>query len=197
MPRIIKLFIMRTGIICIETEFKVISKRKRRIDMDTESLLRFMHEGHQIPFIYRRVATKSELEYYLKQFSRPEYVKDYGILYFSFHGWTHSIYLEGDKVELTLNDLAEIGGSVFENRLVHFSSCFTLRGSSAITEDFKNESGAKFVSGYSKSVDSMKSAIHDICLFDTFIRYKQTPSIINRMETVYGGLSRELGFKIV
>ena len=188
---------MRTGIICIETEFKVISKRKKRIDMDTESLLRFMHEGHQIPYIYRRVATKSELEYYLHQFSRPEYIKNYGILYFSFHGSTHSIYLEGDKVSLTLSDLAEIGGDVFANRLVHFSSCNTMLGSKAVTMDFKNETGAKLVSGYSKSVDAMKSAIHDITLFDTFLRYKQTPAIINKMETVYGGLSKELGFKIV
>jgi len=188
---------MRTGIICIETEFKIISKRKDRIDMDTESLLRFMHEGHQIPFIYRRVATKGELEYYLHQFSRPEYMKNYGILYFSFHGSTHSIYLEGDKIELSLSDLAELGGNVFENRLVHFSSCNTMLGSQAVIENFKNETGAKLVSGYSKKVDAIKSAINDICLFDTFIRYKQTPSITNRMETVYGGLSKELGFKII
>ena len=172
---------MKTGIICIETEFELTTKERSR-NMDTESLLRFMEEGHQIPYIYRRVATLGELKY------------------FSFHGKTHLIELEGERAnnrQLTLEELAEIGGPVFEGRFVHFSSCFTMNGSDSVAIKFKKETGAKLLSGYSKSVDTVRSAIHDICVFDTFLSYMQIPSILNRLEKTYSGLSEELGFKIV
>ena len=190
---------MKTGIICIETEFEITTKENRR-NMDTESLLRFLEEGHQIPYIYRRVATRGELKYYLRKFAQVDYMKRYKILYFSFHGETHCIELEGEKGDnkiLTLKELADMGGSVFKGRFVHFSSCYTMLGSEAVAFDFKKETGAKLVSGYSKSVDTIRSAIHDICLFDTFITYTQMPSIYKRLETVYGGLTKELGFKII
>lgn len=186
---------MKKGIICIETEWQVTSRSSRR-DMDTNSMLRFLHEVHQIPFIYRRVATEGELSYYLKEFGKSEYPKKYSIIYFSFHGNTHTIRLEGDNKELTLTDLASIGGAVFSDRLVHFSSCKTLLKSDSMVNQFKEETGAKLVSGYSKSVDTMMSAILDLGLFDAFFTYKQIPAIIRRIKSLYGGLSQELGFTI-
>ena len=190
---------MKTGIICIETEFELTTKERSR-NMDTESLLRFMEEGHQIPYIYRRVATLGELKYYLRKFAQVDYMRKYQILYFSFHGKTHLIELEGERAnnrQLTLEELAEIGGPVFEGRFVHFSSCFTMNGSDSVAIKFKKETGAKLLSGYSKSVDTVRSAIHDICVFDTFLSYMQIPSILNRLEKTYSGLSEELGFKII
>ena len=189
---------MKKGIICLETEWEVTTKRNRR-DMDTNSMLRFLHEVHKIPFIYRTVATKEELSYYLKKFNTVESHDKYSILYFSFHGEMHTIQLEGGKRNekaVSLSDLAEIGGSVFRDRLVHFSSCNTMLKSDSMINDFKEETGAKIVSGYTKEVDTMLSCIHDLSLFDTFLSYKQVPAIKRRMETVYNGLSKELGFKI-
>lgn len=60
------------GIICIETEWQV-TKKKNRLTLNSEPLLRYVSEMYQIPYFYRRVATKSELSYYLKQFSKKEY----------------------------------------------------------------------------------------------------------------------------
>ncbi len=186
---------MKKGIICIETEWQVTIKDNRRY-MDTSSMLRFLHEVHQIPFLYRRVATEAELTYYLKEFGKAEYMRRYSILYFSFHGETHTIQLEGDKKDLSLSDLANLGDSVFSDRLVHFSSCKTMLKSESMVKDFKENTGAKLVSGYTKKVDTMLSCIHDLSLFDSYLSYKKVPSILRRMETVYGGLSKELGFKI-
>ena len=186
---------MKKGIICIETEWEV-TKRDNRRYMGTDSMLRFLHEVHQIPFIYRSVATERELAYYLKEFGKVEYQKKYSILYFSFHGDTHAIRLEGDNKDISLSELSQYGSDAFADRLVHFSSCNTMLKGESLVNEFKKETGAKFVSGYTKEVDTMRSCIHDLSLFDTFLSYKKVPAIIKRMENVYGGLSKELGFKI-
>ena len=184
---------MKRGIICIETEWQI-TKKKNRLSLNSEPLLRFLDESYGIPFIYRRIATQRELIYYLKQFCKNEYAK-YEILYFSFHGQTHGIKLEGEKELLSLNDLLEIGGDIFKNRIVHFSSCRTLLGSQKSIDVFKDNSGAKAVSGYPKSVDSVLSAIHDIALFRECQERKQIPAIFRRLESMHEGLQKELGFR--
>lgn len=184
---------MKRGIICIETEWEI-TKKNNRVSLNSEPLLRFMEESYKIPFIYRRIATQGELEYYLKQFCKKEYAK-YEILYFSFHGQTHGIQLEGEKKILSLNDLLEIGGDIFKNRIVHFSSCRTLLGSQKSIDDFMNNSGAKAVSGYTRSVDSVLSAIHDIALFRECQEKKQIPAIFRRLKNLHEGLQQELGFR--
>ena len=102
---------MKRGIICIETEWQI-TKKKNRLSLNSEPLLRFMEESYGIPFIYRRIATQKELIYYLKQFCKNEYAK-YEILYFSFHGQTHGIKLEGEK-ELSAFIFSVFGSSKIE-----------------------------------------------------------------------------------
>lgn len=138
-----------------------------------------------------------ELKYYLHQFSKKEYSAKYDILYLSFHGNTHSICLEGEKKEIELNDLIEFGENAFENRFVHFSSCRTLLGSEEIIKDFKERSHAKIVSGYTTSVDSALSAIHDIALFGEYIKRTRLNTIENHLKKNFGGLEESLGFKII
>ncbi len=104
--------------------------------------------------------------------------------------------MEGDNKEISLSELTQYGSGVFTDRLVHFSSCNTMLKGENLVNEFKKETGAKLVSGYTKEVNTMRSCIHDLSLFDTFLSYKQVPAIIKRMENVYGGLSKELGFKI-
>lgn len=185
---------MIKGIICIESELQVTS-RGHRLTLNSEPLIRFIHEMYEIPYIYRRVATLSELKYYLKEFRKKEYKNNYDVLYFSFHGNTRAIQLEGEKKLLTLNELVEIEEDVFVDRVVHFSSCRTLLGDEQKLKDFKNSSGAKSVSGYTKSVDSALSAIHDVALMDAFINKKQLPADFRRMSQLYGNLEEQLGFR--
>ena len=174
---------MGKGIICLETEWHI-TKKRNQISLNSEPLLRFMKECYGIPYIYRRIATLGELEYYVKQFRKSEYDK-YEIFYFSFHGQTHGIQLEGEKEPLSLEDLLAIGGDVFNNRFIHFSSCRTLLGAH----------GAKSVTGYTKSVDSVLSAIHDIALFKECLEKEQIPAIFRQLERFYGGLQEKLGFR--
>ncbi len=141
---------MGNGNICIETEGQI-TKKGSRLNLNSEPLVKFISEMNGIPFIYRRVAARSELQYYLNQFSKKEYACKYDMLYFSFHGQTHSIHLEGEKEDISLEGLIDIGGSVFENRFVHFSSCRTLLGSTAVAQSFKDKTGL-FINMYSSHI---------------------------------------------
>lgn len=185
---------MKNGIICIETECQV-TKRENRLSLNTESLMRYISEMFGVRYIYRRVATRAELEYYLKFFNRREY-DDCSVLYLSFHGEKHAIILEDEeKKPLSLKELLDIGGNVFNNRYVHFSSCRTLIGSQTVIDQFKKQSKAKMVSGYTKCVDSHDSAIHDIALIGELLTKKQVPTLLSWMEKRYGGLEEALGFR--
>lgn len=184
---------MKNGIICIETEWQI-TKRQNRLNLNSEPLMKYISEMYGVPYIYRRVATLGELQYYLKQFAKKEYMNNYSILYFSFHGNTNAIYLEGEQVDLQLDKLLEIGGNVFENRLVHFSSCRTLLGSPSRAEAFKENSKASILSGYTKSVDSSLSAIHDIAYFGEYLIRTRINSIFNNIKKNFEGLEKTLGF---
>jgi len=181
------------GIICIETEWQITTKGNRR-NLNTEPLIKFISDLYGVPYIYRRVATLGELSYYLKQFQKKEYQK-YNVLYFSFHGNTHAIQLEGEKEILTLSELQEKGGQVFNDRYVHFSSCRTLLGSEGVAQQFKKDTGAKTLTGYTKSVATDLAAIHDVALIGGFIQRKQIASIFKALKENYEGLEKKLGFK--
>lgn len=151
------------GIICIETEWEHTIK-KNRLSLHTKPLLEFIEKAYGCPIIYRRCATYAELEFYLKRFDRSEY-DDYKIFYLSFHGDKQLIQLEGESADdkcLSLDELSEIKPGVFENRILHFSSCQTMKGREGDLLRFKEKTGARIVSGYTKSVDCVLSAINDI-----------------------------------
>ena len=180
------------GIICIETEWQI-TKKRNRLTLNSEHLLHFISEMYNVPYIYRRVATRSELLFYLRQFQKTEYNK-YNVLYFSFHGDTHSIYLEGENKEITLEELAEMGGNVFADRLVHFSSCRTFLGNSQVADMFKHQSNAKYVSGYRKTVPADVSAIHDIALIGTYLNCKRPALAFKKVCNQFKELQSQLGF---
>ena len=97
----------KLGIICIETEWEH-TEWHNRLPIQTKPLLEFVEKAYNCPTIYRRVATFSELKYYLGQFNKPEY-DDYRIFYLSFHGDTQIIQLEGEPGRyktLTLEELS-------------------------------------------------------------------------------------------
>ena len=151
-------------------------------------------------YIYRRIATKSELGFYLRKFKAKKY-KSYSIFYLSFHGNTRSIQLEGEKGmnrTVSLNELSILADGCFNGRHLHFSSCRTMLGSEKDLLKFKEETSAKSISGYTKSVDCVLSAINDIAYFDQILRHPYRPDFAGHsMLKYYEGLGHELGFKII
>ena len=159
-------------------------------------MLKFISETYNVPYFYRQVATKAELTYYIKQFCKKEY-SNFDVFYFSFHGNRQIIQLEGEKEHLSLDELADLSDNLFKDKFVHFSSCRTLLGSTNPLDQFKSKTGAKVVTGYTKSVDTTLSAILDVALIGEFFTHKQIPSIFNNLEKRFGGLQKELGFKVL
>lgn len=185
----------KRNIICLETEWSF-NKRKFQDKFSSESLLVFLNSYYGTDYIYRRVATSSELEYYLKEFSKKSFDK-YEIFYFSFHGERNAISLEGEKDGIiNLGKLAEMAGDAFQNKIVHFSSCRTFVGSNTSNEEFKDKTNASIISGYRKSVDVMKSAILDISYFNELQTRKRLGLVKNAMEKQYGDLMEKLGFAL-
>jgi hypothetical protein len=97
---------------------------------------------------------------------------------------------------LTLDELSEISNNQFEDKIIHFGSCRTLNTSQKTIIDFKHQTGAKIVSGYSKSVDFMKSSILDFAYMSELASTQKLSTIENKMERLYNNLMNDLGFKI-
>ena len=181
------------GIICIETECEITTE-KNKLPLNSEPLLQFLSKAYNIPYIYRKVATVEELEYYFKKFRKKEYTDKYHIFYFSFHGETQIISLESG-VEISLSKLSDMANGIFEGKFVHFGSCKTMFGTQPKIEEFCKSTGALMVSGFTKKVDSNLCAIHDMAFIAETIGCKQIPTIISHMDKLYGGLQEKLGFR--
>ena len=178
---------MIKGIICFETEWDVRSKNK----LDTEPLLRFLETYYKgLDCIHRNIVTKDQLVFYFKKFGTKQF-QDYAVFFCS-HGETGTIKLEGEKNDVSLEELAELAGNFFSDKIVHFSSCRTLKGNSVL--NFMEDSQAKAVSGYTKVVDMTKSAICDLTYYDTIIRMKQLLSAKKKLEVL--DIAKDLGFRM-
>lgn len=186
------------NIICLEAEWLYNScKKNNRFNLKTEPLLNWLKEYHQCDVIYRHILYKADLLYYLDYFrpTKREF-KNHEIVYLACHGNEATIRLEDEDVEL--DDLAEIAGNFFEGRIVHFSSCNTLANPDAAMR-FKVKTKAKLVSGYTKTVDAMKSAIADMALFNDLMYITRNFGLITNesrssFRKTYRSLLDELGF---
>jgi hypothetical protein len=188
------------NIICLEAEWNYNSQRKdNKFSLDTKPLLNWLKEYYNCDIVYRHILTKDDLCHYITYFNtHPREFKKYDIIYIACHGWNHSICLEGEDGYIDLNELAEIADGFFSDRIIHFGSCKTLANEEAVI-DFKNQCGARLVSGYKKSVDAMKSAIADVAYFNDLMVLKQNIGIITNAERskfrkLYKPLHEKLGF---
>jgi len=190
---------MAKGIFCLETEWEFTSQ-KLKDETTIQPMLDFMKNSNKMEYVYRRVATRADLFFYLKQLKKVTFNK-YEIVYLSFHGQTQSIFLEGENKKdafISLTELAEIANGAFKDKFVHFGTCRTLLGSESTLEEFKTLTGAKFISGYTRSVDYTHSSLMDIAYFNELnkisVKYNTVRSLLDKR---YGGLKEELGFKLI
>lgn len=190
---------MAKGIFCLETEWDF-SAHKLKDETAVQPMLDFMKNHNKMDYVYRRVATRDEFTFYLKQLKKASF-KKYEIVYLSFHGQTQRIHLEGEisnNAELTLLEIAEIANGAFKDKFVHFGSCRTFLGSRFSLEDFKKETGAKLISGYTKSVNYTHSSLMDIAYFNEINNISvKFNSVENKLDKYYGGLKSELGFRLI
>lgn len=183
-------------IICIETDW-YFHDRKVLDKSSAEPMLKFFYDylkKEKFDYIYRKVATKEELQYLLNQLKYKAF-DDFSIVYFSFHGNNGGIKLEGEKDFLTLEELADMAGSVLKDRCVHFSSCRTLYCKKDSLDYFLSKTDPAYLSGYTKSVDYLDSALIDMVLLKQLMFRERIGFIKNVMETDYA-ISSKLGLTI-
>ncbi|MBR3027582.1 MAG: hypothetical protein IKH58_05505 [Bacteroidales bacterium] len=190
------------NIICLEAEWQFrYEKEEKKFSLNTQPLLHWLKEFHGCDIIYRHILTKEDLQYYLKYFAtHKRETKGYDIVYIACHGWHHAISLEGDDGHIDLKELADMAKGFFKGRIVHFGSCKTLANLSE-AEEFKAKTGAKMVSGYQISVDSMTSSIADAAYFNELMYYQNVGVIKNqdlsKFRSRYSSLLSELKFSII
>ena len=203
------------NIICFETEWLYNHHIKdERFNLNCQPILHCLKEFYGCDYIYRNFLTIDNLVFYMDYFNKSAFKpKKYPIVYISTHGLTSTICMEGvkedkrkkkqdveeeDKSEIKLSELAEISNGFFEDRIVHFSSCLTLRNKDAALK-FKQDTGALYVSGYQKSVDAMRSAILDMAYLNALQCYQAKTLIkgTSRFQKSYRSLMDDLKFIII
>lgn len=188
---------MEKGIICFETgEF---AKYRTENQFAALPLLEFMKRQMGIDYIYRQIATRQELEYYLKKIGDKHFQNKFGVVYLSFHGMPENICLsQNGKNNVSFDDLAEMvmPYESFLNRHIHFSSCETMNCDDAIARRFKRKTGAKTVSGYTETVDSTAAFINELAYFHQIFLYSTLSTIKKHMADYRNQLSK-LGFTII
>lgn len=187
------------NIICLEAEWEY-RQDKNKFCLNTEPLLNWLRTFHGCDIVYRHILNKQDLQYYLNYFvSHKREFKKYDIIYIACHGWHHAISLEGEDGHIDLSELNMMANGFFENRIVHFGSCKTLANRNEAIK-FKDDCGAKIVSGYEISVDAMTSAIADAAFFNEIINYQNVGVFKNDTNCLfwkkYDSLLKELRFRV-
>lgn len=148
----------RDRIFCLEES--VWSDRKGLGDqtsvLPTLELLERM--GVVSEFVHRHALGGTEFENYLSWRQSDHRVRNYGTLYFAFHGTRKGLDV-GDR-QLSLDALAELIGKL-PNGVVHLGSCSVLRANVESAQRFLRATGARLLSGYERDVEWLDSAAVD------------------------------------
>jgi len=134
-------------------------------------------------FIHLSCNTVEELAYHLNLLKKR---RGYGILYLSFHGRPGMIILDGTGI--TMETLADFMGKGFENWIIHFGSCETMRIGEKRKIDFMKQTRALMVTGYKTDVDWINSTVMDLLLL-TFLLPRRN---IKRNWMIFKQLYRDL-----
>lgn len=133
--------------------------------------------------------TREELKYNLNLLCK----RNYGILYFAFHGSPGKIHLHSEK--LSLEDLTEMMSCRFANWIIHFGTCSTLRKQRAVRQ-FVEQTNVSLVTGFTRDVDWIESSAFELLLFQAFHVYKSPKVACRNLINKYPDLAEITGFKV-
>ena len=185
---------MYRGVFCIEGEWNHTDLSDRSsVNLLLETLSQVETD---FEYIYRRVAKKEELDYYLKKWLQKKYQR-YGVLSLAMHGEPRTLELAGDRNKITLADLEKTIAGGGKGRVVYFGSCDTLDVSESEIKNFKKNTKVDAVIGYRETVEWIESAAFEMLLFNKLQYYKTLSVIEKRLREDYKGLSEKLGLVFV
>lgn len=179
-------------IFCLEGEWQEKDLRKKQ---GISSMLQFLHDNCNIEYVHRKLSTVESFLNYLQSLKRGN-LKKYDIIYLAFHGYSNNIYIAKGH-ELSLEELAEQTEGLFVDRVIHFGSCKTLFTSERRLLEFKEATGARLISGFTKTIDFVDSTLLDIAYFTHLQDVVHVGSIERRMRSQYPDLCGRLGLKFI
>ncbi len=157
-------------------------------------MLQFIEQNFGIQYIHRKVGTKESLLYYLE---KSQQYPDHGIIYMAFHGAEGAIYpSEGNPVYL-IKHLASRQKGLLKNKLVHFSSCDTIKIPEKKLNLFIQATGAEAVSGFKGSVDWLDGTLLEIAFFSFCQRFKSFKRVKNELYKQYNELATGQKFELI
>ncbi len=152
-------------------------------------------------YVHRYADTRASFEHYIKAWTLQKY-RHFPILYLGFHGTSGEIYL-GDARRndsaITLDAIEDILQDRCKGRVIHFSSCETVRANGNRMNSFVRNTGALAVLGYRSTADWLESAVFEALLIAELqgkrLDGRTLPAMLRRIDENYGQLARRLKFK--
>jgi len=180
----------RTGVFCLEGEWAD-SLDSRLSVRPLLELLETM--GESSGSIHRDVATRAELEYYLRRWI-DDASAEYDVAYLAFHGSPGAISLGAEDV--TLREIAEIIDGGAKGRTIYFGSCGTLDQPAADLKNFCRQTGARGLVGYTEAVGWSESAAFDLLLLPELLKGASLKPIVARLTSNHPRFVEGLGLQI-
>jgi hypothetical protein len=146
-------------------------------------ILQTASEISDFRFAHLTCNTERELAYNLGVLRRR---RSYQVLYLAFHGSPGVVGLHGE--DLTLEELADLMGTGFRGRIVHFGTCATLNVRESRIADFLERTGVAMVVGYGRDIDWIESASADLLFFRWLQQYVSLRRLWTGFERRYAGL---------
>jgi len=150
------------GIFCLENEWFGL-----RSSVSVLPALKLLHDSdYRVPFIHRDVATRAELEHYLRKWLMEKHA-GFEVLWLAMHT-RKGLLLPGDvrrhdeKMDFDQLETALAGRCA--GRIIHFGGCRTLLLPRARIERFLRATRALSVSGFLTEVDWTESTLFETSL---------------------------------
>lgn len=150
--------------------------------------LELISKTQDAKFSHLTCNTREELKYNLNLLCK----RNYGILYFAFHGSPGKIHLHRDKV--TLTELAEMMNRRFANWIIHFGTCSTLRSPREM-EYFVEQTRIALATGFTRDVGWIESSAFELLLFQAFHLFQSPKIVCRHLLNKYPDLAESTGFK--
>ena len=157
-----KMTVYEKGIFCLENEWFGL-----RSSVSVLPALKLLHDSdYRVPFIHRDVATRAELEHYLRKWLMEKHA-GFEVLWLAMHT-RKGLLLPGDvrrhdeKMDFDQLETALAGRCA--GRIIHFGGCRTLLLPRARIERFLRATRALSVSGFLTEVDWTESTLFETSL---------------------------------
>lgn len=186
------------GIFCLEADWFGLVR-----PMSMKPILDLLHGSDaKIPYVLRDVATRAEIEFYLRRSFQARY-QAFDLMWFAIHSRPGEL-LPGDMrvplERISIDALETLLAGKCAGRILHFSGCRFLRLPRARIDAFLRRTRALCVSGFTEEVPWLEATIFEsywIALLHYETRTRSgVRSAVRLMRREQGALCRKFGFTI-